>query len=92
MLISFEHNGIQYSNWDTESEQFKNLKFSADEMSKIIYDAEMLIVSQQRKLAYQKEADPLYLEWQYDQTPEKEQIWRDKVEDIKHRFPLPEAL
>ena len=42
-----------------------------------------------RRLAYVAESDPLYMEWQYDQTPEAEQAWRDKVAEIKARYPLP---
>lgn len=42
-----------------------------------------------RQQAYSKESDPLYLEWQYDQTEESEQKWRDKVAEIKERYPLP---
>lgn len=43
---------------------------------------------EKRKRAYQLESDPLLAEWQYDQTQEAEQIWRDKVEEIKARYPL----
>ncbi|MBG5233943.1 hypothetical protein GHU69_26970 [Pseudomonas aeruginosa] len=42
-----------------------------------------------RRAAYVVESDPLFLEWQYDQTPESEQAWRDKVAEIKDRHPLP---
>lgn len=42
-----------------------------------------------RKTAYIAESDPLYMEWQYDKTPEKEQAWRDKVAEIKARYPFP---
>ncbi len=42
-----------------------------------------------RQLAYKDESDPLFLEWQYDQTQEKETSWRDKVAEIKARYPLP---
>ncbi|MDV2801619.1 hypothetical protein R0E53_29150 [Pseudomonas aeruginosa] len=42
-----------------------------------------------RRAAYVSESDPLFLEWQYDQTPESEQAWRDKVAEIKDRHPLP---
>ena len=34
-------------------------------------------------------SDPLYMEWQYDGTAEAEQKWRDKVAEIKERYPLP---
>ncbi|HAS6505786.1 TPA: hypothetical protein GRR52_23690 [Vibrio parahaemolyticus] len=46
-------------------------------------------VSEARRKAYLVESDPLYMEWQYDQTAEKEQAWRDKVAEIKARYPLP---
>lgn len=39
--------------------------------------------------AYSLESDPLYMEWKYDNTPESEQKWRGKVEEIKQRYPLP---
>ncbi|MEY0971294.1 hypothetical protein ACFDTO_34045 [Microbacteriaceae bacterium 4G12] len=42
-----------------------------------------------RKEAYRLESDPLFMEWQYDNTPESEQVWRDKVAEIKARYPLP---
>lgn len=44
-----------------------------------------------RIATYKTESDPLYMEWQFDQTPESEQAWRDKVEEIKLRYPLVEA-
>lgn len=44
---------------------------------------------EKRTAAYREEADPLYIEWQYDQEPAQEQIWRDKVLEIKQRFPKP---
>ncbi|MBF4250531.1 hypothetical protein EA007_05920 [Vibrio anguillarum] len=46
-------------------------------------------VLEKRQLAYKNESDSLYMEWQYDQTPEKEQAWRNKVAEIKTRYPLP---
>ncbi len=89
MITTFLYNGTSYSNWDTESEEFKRLNIPESEKAKIITDAQMFTISQKRKIAYQKEADPLYLEWQYDQTAEKEQIWRAQVAEIKARYPLP---
>ena len=41
-----------------------------------------------RQRAYEAESDPLFLEWQYDKTPEAEQTWRDKVAEIKLRYPV----
>ena len=45
-----------------------------------------------RKRRYETESDPLYLEWQYDKTPESEQVWRDKVAEIKLRYPVAVGL
>ena len=41
-----------------------------------------------RQRAYEQESDPLFLEWQYDRTAEAEQAWRDKVAEIKLRYPV----
>ncbi|MGL4475154.1 MAG: hypothetical protein ACRCT7_12005 [Shewanella sp.] len=49
-------------------------------------------IKDDRKTAYQNESDPLFIEWQFDQTPESEVKWRDKVAEIKQRFPLPEDI
>ncbi|WP_439854601.1 hypothetical protein [Pseudomonas yamanorum] len=43
-----------------------------------------------RRTLYETQADPLFLEWQYDETPEKEKAWRDKVAEIKALYPLPD--
>ena len=41
-----------------------------------------------RKRRYETESDPLYLEWQYDKTAAAESRWRDKVAEIKLRYPV----
>ena len=41
-----------------------------------------------RQRAYVAESDHLFLGWQYDKTPEAEQAWRDKVAEIKLRYPV----
>ncbi|CAM3967262.1 hypothetical protein [Pseudoalteromonas byunsanensis] len=53
----------------------------------IVLEYEEVIAA--RKHAYQSESDPLFIEWQYDQTDEAKQIWMDKVAEIKTRYPLP---
>ena len=42
-----------------------------------------------RRIAYAAESDPLYMEWQYDQTEESKQAWFACVANIKARFPFP---
>ncbi|AOT09344.1 hypothetical protein [Pseudoalteromonas luteoviolacea] len=42
-----------------------------------------------RRTAYIVESDPLFMEWQYDQTDTSKQAWLDKVAEIKARYPFP---
>jgi hypothetical protein len=58
-----------------------------EEELELVYTGEEAREARQR--AYSVESDLLYMEWQYDNTPEKEQAWRDKVTEIKARYPLP---
>ena len=41
-----------------------------------------------RKRRYETESDHHYLEWQYDKMPESEQVWRNKVSEIKAQLPI----
>ena len=45
-----------------------------------------------RQRAYAAESDHLFLEWQYDKTAASEQAWRDKVAEIKLRYPVAVGL
>jgi len=51
-------------------------------------EAELQQVENNRRKAYQKESDPLFLKWQRGDATEQE--WLDKIEEIKERFPKPE--
>lgn len=53
------------------------------------FEERLASTTAQRAAAYKAESDPLYMEWQYDQTEEAKQAWRDKVAEIKERYPLP---
>ena len=46
-------------------------------------------VKSARQSAYKLESDSLYMEWKSDKTPESEQAWRDKLAEIKARYPFP---
>jgi hypothetical protein len=89
MNISFTHNGKQYLNFDTDAVEWETLIIPLEEKQLIIQQAKEQEVKDKRSAAYGTESDSLYLEWQYDKTPEKEQVWRDKVAEIKARYPLP---
>ncbi|EPN7235433.1 hypothetical protein ACT21L_004422 [Vibrio vulnificus] len=66
-----------------------NVVMNISEISAEIAEIQLNKIHESRQKDYKEESDPLYLEWQYDQTAEKEQAWRDKVAEIKARYPLP---
>ena len=84
-LITINHEGRVYANFSYEALKKHINKTTLDAL---ISEQQASKILESRKKAYSQESDPLYLEWQYDQTPEKEQAWRDKVAEIKARYPL----
>ena len=51
-------------------------------------ESELQRVENNRRNAYQKESDPIYLKWQRGDATEQD--WLDKIAEIKERFPKPE--
>lgn len=87
--MSYLYAGKTYDNY--EPDFMAELGMSAEAIESVIrraeyerYDGQL----EKRKRAYQIESDPLLAEWMFDQTPEAEQIWRDKVAEIKARYPI----
>ncbi|PHN66520.1 MULTISPECIES: hypothetical protein [Pseudomonas] len=70
-------------------EQLLEMGFSKAEVDTALQIEQAADVAFNRRLAYRADADPLYMEWQYDQTEAKEKAWRAKVAEIKVRYPLP---
>ncbi len=78
-------------------EYMLKLGMDADTMDSILqqkqFEEEQSIAH--RSKAYQRESDPLYIEWQFElneENPESEkfkQAWIEKVKQIKLRYPLP---
>lgn len=87
IIEKIDHNGQQYFNI-TEREAL-SIGISQSVVDLAVSNQERLNIIDSRRKAYLLESDPLYMEWQYDQTPEKEKAWRDKVAEIKARYPLP---
>lgn len=87
--MSYLYNGKYYDNYDPEF--MAKLGMSDETAASVIaqrdYEAsDGQIARRQRR--YETESDHLYLEWQYDKTPESEQVWRDKVSEIKAQLPI----
>lgn len=86
--------GEHLINIPADAEILINLGFSAEQAAELCSAAEKNVQLENsiaaRRVLYVTEADPLFLEWQYDETPEKEKAWRDKVAEIKALYPLPD--
>ncbi|MBZ2192050.1 hypothetical protein JFJ09_07450 [Pseudoalteromonas arctica] len=91
MNVNFSANGKRYINFDTTSDAFKTLDISGSEKANIIENAHKEAVILKRQNAYKAESDPLFMESQFDGTPESHQKWQEKVAEIKARYPLPES-
>ncbi len=82
-----KNNTIVYSGRILSDSELLNYQQKYNNNLDIVLSTEEVIEC--RKKAYKAESDPLYMEWQFDQTPDSEKAWRDKVSDIKARYPLP---
>ena len=89
MLRTVPYKGRYYGRLSYQNDSYPNLTEQDIKIINQLHDNQDVI--ENRRLAYQLESDPLFLEWQYDQSAEKEQAWRDKVAEIKIRYPLPIA-
>lgn len=87
--MSYLFNGVLHDNY---SHSFlSELGMSDDTIASVIAQREYeqgagLLAMRQR--AYERESDPLFLEWQYDRTPLAETAWLNKVAEIKGRYPI----
>ncbi|SDU83889.1 hypothetical protein [Pseudomonas mucidolens] len=88
--------GEQLINIPADTVILKTLGFSTEQAAQLCVDAARTTQLENslaaRRTLYVTEADPLFLEWQYDESPEKEKAWRDKVAEIKALYPLPERI
>ncbi|MDF5600822.1 hypothetical protein P3746_20610 [Vibrio parahaemolyticus] len=87
MQITIEYAGKVYAGYTAEEAIEAGIPQPI--VDKALFDATHELATVNRRNAYAIESDPLYMEWQYDNTAEKEQVWRDKVAEIKARYPLP---
>lgn len=87
MLKSISFGGQTYYNITTS--QAIELGIPADVAALAEKEQAIFDVEAERRRAYKEESDPLFMEWQFDGTPESESKWRDKVSEIKVRIPFP---
>lgn len=87
MIKSLSYGGKTFL--DFTSNQLLAQGVPQDVVSAALSAEAIAAVNALRRAAYTEESDPLYMEWQYDKSAESEQAWRDKVAEIKARYPLP---
>ncbi|HDY8182581.1 TPA: hypothetical protein RQL23_003967 [Vibrio vulnificus] len=88
MQLTIEYMGVVYSGYTYEEAVSAGIPEAI--VKQALLSSKKQITLEIRHRAYTEESDRLYMEWQYDQTPESEKAWRDKVAEIKARYPLPE--
>ncbi len=91
-MSTFEYISQGKIHRDTSREYMINLGMNTEAIESVLTQQQFELSQNVdlRKTAYARESDPLYMEWQFDNVSESEQIWRDKVAEIKTRYPLPE--
>lgn len=90
--MSYLHNGITHENYDAAF--MSGLGMDDNTIASVIAQRtyeQVVGPLTMRQRAYESESDPLFLEWQYDKTPEAEARWRDKVAEIKARYPVSQS-
>lgn len=87
-MNTYIFNGQTHS--DFTDSYMLNLGMNTEQMESVLSQKtfELSQNVNKRQAAYKAESDPLYMEWQFDQNAESEQAWRDKVTEIKARYPL----
>lgn len=87
------------SEWILDGEEYAGLTWLSDtpkptkatlekQWAEVEYNAQVEAIKKQRQLAYMAEADPIFFEAHRDPAV-KEETWREKVEEIKARYPYP---
>ncbi|MDF3240394.1 MULTISPECIES: hypothetical protein [Pseudomonas] len=88
MIKEFKFGG--QTTYNATAQQLLDMGFLQSDIDAALKAQDIADVDFNRRLAYRTDSDPLYMEWQYDQTETKEKEWRAKIAEIKARFPLPE--
>ena len=87
--MSYLYDGETHDNYDPAF--MAELGMSEEVIASVLAQRDYELTEGQRarrQRAYVAESDHLFLEWQYDKTPAAEQAWRDKVAEIKLRYPV----
>ena len=89
-MFTYIYKGTSHSN--TSSEYMQSLGMDKEQIDSVLNQQQFELSQniEKRQAAHIAESDPLFMESQFDGTPESHQKWQDKVAEIKARYPLPE--
>lgn len=88
-MFKYLYDGKQHT--DISADYMDKLGLDDDTQESILnqksYEESEQLVLDKRARAYRKESDPLFIEASFDNDETAMQQWRDKVTEIKERFP-----
>ena len=89
-MFSYIYKGASHSN--TDGEYMQNLGMEQEQIDSVLNQQQFELSQNviKRQDAYKNESDPLFMAAQFDGTPESFNVWKDKVTEIKARYPLPD--
>jgi hypothetical protein len=88
-MFSYIYKSQRHS--DTDLNYMKNLGMDEEQINSVLSQRQYEAVDgavAKRKEAYLTESDPLFIEASFDNDEAKVQAWRDKVIEIKARYPI----
>ncbi|MAD74995.1 MAG: hypothetical protein CML20_09430 [Rheinheimera sp.] len=90
-MFTYIYKGVSHTN--TSADHMHELGMSGEQVESVLRQKKFGLSQHaaKREAAYKRESDPLYMEAQFDGTPESLAMWRDKVAEIKARYPLPQS-
>jgi len=97
LILSKNYPGAQ---WTLDGNDYAGLEWLSDtpkptkaalekQWPEVEQQAKIEEIQKLRQLAYMAESDPIFFEYHRDPAV-KETTWREKVEEIKARYPYPE--
>lgn len=88
-MFSYIYKSKYHSN--TDLDYMQSLGMNDEQIESVLMQKEYELgdgMINKRKEAYLTESDPLFIEATFDNNDAKMQAWRDKVIEIKERFPI----
>lgn len=89
---SYALSGDEYSglNWLDDAPKPSEAELLS-QVDDVLHEIAVRSIEQARQAAYQIESDPLFFKYQRNEDGVTKAAWLAKVEEIRERYPMPEA-